>query len=117
MNIEGFRPQRFPLGPESDSWKHAETHEEAVRAEMLAAITRTLSDTEMQAFNAIAEPGISFEERHERMQAFNLLEAGTPDADEPLEGRVHSDVPLNIGGVEMRVSRNIRGKFFVSSAA
>lgn len=118
--MEGYRPERserLPLNPHSDSWEHAETNEEAVRAEMLAAIQRTLSDEEIQAFNAIAEPGISYEKRQERRTAFNQMEAGTPDEDEPLEGRVHHNVLLNMGAVEMRVSRNIRGKFFVESAA
>lgn len=102
--------------PERDleSQAHRETPEAAERAEVLAALTHTLSDEELQAFNAIGAPGISAEERETRKQAFNALRAGTPDEGEPLADRAHEDVEINLAGTILRVSRDRRGVFSVS---
>ncbi len=108
---QGFHPVEREL----ESQAHRETLEEGVRAEMLAAIERTVAPEEKDALFAIAEPGLSYEDRESRRVAFNMLEAGTPDEDEPLEGRVHSNVEINMGGTVLKVSRNIHGKFSVSS--
>jgi len=102
--------------PERDleSQLHRETPEEATRLEMMAAIDRTLSDDERNLFYSIGQPGISEEERLARKQTFNELRAGTPDAEEVIEGRSHENVHINIAGTIISVSRDDRGRFSVA---
>lgn len=103
------RPER-----DLESQAHRETSEAAAHAEMLAALTRTLTGEELQAFNAIGAPGISVEERKARKQAFNALKAGTPDAEESLAERAYEDVEINLAGTILSVSRDRYGVFSVS---
>lgn len=112
--MEGIERMSQPA-PERDleSQKHRETPEEAERAEMLAAIKRTLSNDEQDLFYSIAEPGVAEEVRTSRKEAFNDLRAGTPDAEEVIEGRKHENVSINIAGTVLSVSRDDRGRFSV----
>ncbi len=101
-----------PIERDLESQAHRETREEAAQAEMLAAIDRTLSNEDKEAFYALGDPSISAAERAARIERFNERHAGTPDAEEPIEGRAQT-VSINLANTILSVSRDARGKFRV----
>ena len=106
----------FKPVPERDleNQRNRETAEQAEVAEMKAALERTLSKEERLVFDAIVKPGISIDERLHHIDTFNAMRPGTPDEDEPIEGREHDRVPMNFGGTELLVSRSARGVFEIA---
>lgn len=88
-----------------------ETREVADTKELLEAVKRTLTSEEYQAFMDVWAPGISDVERRTRVAYFNSLNAGRAETEEKLAEREYSDVQINIGGITLPVSRNMRGVF------
>ncbi len=98
-----------------ESQKHRETPEAGERMEVLEALKRNLTTEEYAAFSDAIAPGITYEERMNRLNAFNVLEAGTTDGIEPIEGAAHDAVSINFAGTEILVSRSARGTFTLAT--
>ncbi|MBU2158655.1 hypothetical protein KJ848_00510 [Patescibacteria group bacterium] len=99
---------------EGASQPRAESAEQAEVRNLMAALTNTLTAEEMQAFNNIGEPGISEEERQQRIAAFNALKAGEKAEGEVLADDVFNEVPVNLSGKIVKVSRNMRGQVSIA---
>ncbi len=115
MSIEGMNRMPQPAPDRNlESQAHRETSELGEIREVVKAIERTLSPQESEAFYAIVDPAISFDERAERIEAFNALNAGTPEEGESIADREHTSVPVNFAGTNLLVSRSQRGTFSIS---
>ncbi|GEM_PF-6085169 len=86
-----------------------ESPEQAESRNIMAAISRTLTDEEMRAFNNIGDPAISEEDRQARIRIFNALKAGQKAEGETLADDVFDNVPVRLSGKIVKVSRSKRG--------